>query len=210
MQCNDDKDTEGGKDGGEKKPGKAAAANEVTDEGGATTNYDEEEATTTATTLIVPTKTEDGGRNEQGNQSSHNQGQGETAASNRPDLFRTYSDNNVRMMALLGIEPSANPNDGEQQEDWRQLTGFTGIGEERRRRRNNDNDGGDGNTTQRRTRLSAELHNSAFENMWIQQGLLDEPLQGQPPRQQQEEEEEDDGNSNSDRDSEENQQRDGC
>jgi len=193
MQGSDD--TEGGKDGGEKKPGKAAAANEVTDEGGATTNYDEE-ASTTATTLIVPTKTEDGGRNEQG------QGQGETAASNRPDLFRTYSDNNVRMMALLGVEPSANPNGGEQQEDWRQLTGFAGIGEERRR----NNDGGDGNTTQRRTRLSAELHNSAFENMWVQQGLLDEPMQGQPPRQQQEEE--DDGNSNSN--SEENQQQEGC
>ena len=117
--------------------------------------------------LNVPTKTEDGGStNEQEEETHINQDQGgeeATSTSTRPDAFRTYSDNDTRMMMLLGFEPSANPNDGEQ-EDWRQLTGFTGIGEERRCR--NDEDG----TTPRRTRLSTELHLNAFENMWMQRG----------------------------------------
>ena len=90
------------------------------------------------------------------------------------------------------VEPSANPSDGEQQEqeDWRQLTGFLGIGEERQRNRNNE--------TRRRTRLATELHHAAFENMWIQQGLLpeNEILQGQPSRQQEEERDGDNDNSN--------------
>ena len=107
------------------------------------------------------------------------------------------------MLTLLGIEPS-NPNDaGEQQEDWRQLTGFQGIGQERRR----NNDGGEGNGTtprRRRTQVTTELHYSAFVNMWFERGELDLddplplPLQGQPPRQQEQEEEnggrEDEGN----------------
>jgi hypothetical protein len=85
------------------------------------------------------------------------------------------------MLTLLGLEPSANPNDG-QREDWRQLTGFVGIGEERRR--HNDEDGG---ATPRRTRLTTELHIGAFLNMWIRRGELNldnEPPQRQPPQQQ--------------------------
>ena len=142
--------------------------------------------------LNVPTKTEDGGStNEQEEETHINQDQGEgeveettsTSTSTRPDAFRTYSDNDTRMLTLLGLEPSANPNDGEQ-EDWRQLTGFTGIGEERRCR--NDEDG----TTPRRTRLSTELHLNAFENTWLRNGELNmdhdhDGGQPPPPRQQQ-------------------------
>lgn len=159
----------------------------------------DEEATSTSSSedFIVATKTEDGGRNEQVNPQSHYHGQGETTASNRPDLFQIYSDNDKRMLTLLGIDPSANPNDGEQQEDWRQLTGFQGIGGERR---HNNDDGGDG-TPPRRTRLATELHVTAFESMWIRRGLLPEnrTLQGQLPRhqQQQQEEERDGDNDNS-------------
>jgi len=94
------------------------------------------------------------------------------------------------MLTLLGLEPSANPNDG-QREDWRQLTGFVGIEEERRR--HNDEDGG---ATPRRTRLSTELHINAFLNMWIRRGELNldnEPPQREPWRQQ---EEGHDGNDN--------------
>ena len=62
------------------------------------------------------------------------------------------SDNDTRMLRLLGIEPAGNPNEGEgEREDWRQLTGFTGIGEERRRSNGNDEDGT--GTTPRRTRF---------------------------------------------------------
>ena len=71
-----------------------------------------------------------------------------------------YSDNDTRMLRLLGIEAAGNSNEGER-EDWRQLTGFTGIGDERRR--SNGNDEG----TPRRTRLSFELHLNAFENMLV-------------------------------------------
>eukprot|EP00986_Skeletonema_menzelii_P010583 scaffold5195_cov152-Skeletonema_menzelii.AAC.2 len=70
------------------------------------------------------------------------------------------------MLTLLGLEPTANPNEGEQ-EDWRQLTGFTGLG----RRINEDEDGN--RTTPRRTRLSVELHYAAFANMWYERGELD-------------------------------------
>ncbi len=180
MQCNDGKDNEGGKggrgnkDNGVGKNGKEGLKQQMN--GNAAADYDEaatesafdDEATATASVIIVPTKTEDGGSNEQENQ-SHNQDQGgTTSTSTRPDAFRTYSDTDTRMLTLLGlVEPSAsaNPNDGERA-DWRRLTGFLGIGEERRR--HNDENG----ATPRRTRLSTELHNAAFENMWILQGEL--------------------------------------
>ena len=194
MQGNDDTmDEGGGKDdgeGGKRKRNeneKAAAIkrSDVADERAAATFDGEDTATTT---MLVPTKMQDGGRDEQNqeqedHQSQHlSQGQGETTASNRPDLFQLYSDTNTRMLSLLGIEQTGNPNDGEQQEVWRQIIGFQGIGEERRRRRSSDSGG-------RRTRLSTELHSSAFENLWIQRGELDGPLplQGQPPRQQEQE-----------------------
>lgn len=166
----------------------ATKSYDVTDEEGAATFDGEDTATATTIPLLVPTKTEDGGRDEQkqeqdqGDHQSHDQsqGQGETTASNRPDLFQLYSDTDTRMLSLLGIDPPADPNDAEQQQDWRQLTGFQGIGEERRRR----------NSGERRTRFSTELHISAFENLWVQRGELDGPplpLQGQPPRPRQQE-----------------------
>jgi hypothetical protein len=188
MQRNErSNENEGGEDGREAQKqttnhGQGAeAADEVADEAEGEAPAFNDEATT-ATVIIVPTKTEDGGSNQQENQ-SHNQGQGRTN-STRPDAFRTYSDTDTRMLTLLGLETSANPNDGER-EDWRQLTGFRGIGEERRR--HNDENG----ITPRRTRLSTELHINAFENMWLRRGELNldhEPPRGQPPRQQEEEE----------------------
>ena len=132
-----------------------------------------ERAGATATVINVPTKTEDGGTNEQ-QRSSSNQDQDEdeeaTATATvtaRPDAFQAYSDNDTRMLTLLGLEPPANPNDGEQ-ENWRQLIGFTGVGEERRRHPRDDENG----ETPRRTRLSFELHHAAFAHMWLQRGEL--------------------------------------
>jgi hypothetical protein len=195
MHCNDNKDNEGGKDkdgreGQKQQMNGNEAAEAAVEEAEGAIAFDEEATTTTATVIIVPTKTEDGGSNEQENQ-SHNQDQGgTTSTSTRPDAFRSYSDTDTRMLTLLGLEPSANPNDG-QREDWRQLTGFVGIEEERRR--HNDEDGG---ATPRRTRLSTELHINAFLNMWIRRGELNldnEPPQREPWRQQ---EEGHDGNDN--------------
>jgi hypothetical protein len=174
MQGNEEKESEDGKEGGRKgeKGNGAAAAADADDD------VDEVKEDEYATTMIiVPTKTEDGGsRNEQ-----------TTSTSTRPDAFQTYADNDTRMLTLLGLHPAPNPNEGER-EDWRQLTGFTGIGEDRRRR--NDEDGG---TTQRRTRLSFELHGNAFENMWIQGAGLN-LLDGGAQQQQQQQEGEDNNN----------------
>jgi hypothetical protein len=173
MHCNNNEGNEGGKDdreGQKQMNGNGNAADEaVADEVATASAFFDEDATIT---IIVPTKTYDGGSNEQEDQ-SHNQdreqgGTTSTSTSTRPDAFRIYSDTDTRMLTLLGlVEPSAsaNPNDGERA-DWRRLTGFLGIGEERRR--HNDENG----ATPRRTRLSTELHNAAFENMWILQGEL--------------------------------------
>ena len=108
--------------------------------------------------IIVPTKIEDGGRTNQG----QDQGQ---ETSPRTDAFSTYSDDDTRMLTLLGLEPAANPNDGEQ-EDWRQLSGFTGVG-----RRINDED--ETTPKPRKTRLSFELHPDVFLSMWFERGELD-------------------------------------
>ncbi len=194
MQRSDDKSNEGGKNdrevANEKEMG-LTKNDEVADEG----EVADEEATSTSDTYVVTTKTEDGGRNEQVNPQSLNHGQEETTESNRPDFFQIYSDNDTRMLTLLGVDPTANPNDGEQQEDWRQLTGFLGGGEGQRR--NNDDNDGDA-TPPRRTRLATELHATAFQTMWVQQGLLPEngALQGQRPRQQEEERGGDNDNTN--------------
>mmetsp|Transcript_2683 Transcript_2683/g.4375 ORF Transcript_2683/g.4375 Transcript_2683/m.4375 type:complete len:167 (-) Transcript_2683:179-679(-) len=120
--------------------------------------------------IVVPTKTEDGGSSNQQQEQAHiNQGQGqgqETRSSARPDAFTIFSDDDTRMLTLLGLEPTANPNEGEQ-EDWRQLTGFTGLG----RRSNEDEDGN--RTAPRRTRLSFELHPDVFLSMWYERGELE-------------------------------------
>ncbi len=167
--------------------------------------------------LIVPTNTHDGGGmdlrltgNGEGELQSTNVNGGgsrsETTttrtSSSPPDSFETYSDIDIRMTTLLGLEPPSNPNDGEEQEDWRQLTGFQGLGRHRRRQpgnnnNNNDDDHGaeevdapgvpvNGNretSTPRRTRLTWELHTSCFENMWMQRGELNGPVhEPEPPR----------------------------
>ncbi|KAK1739895.1 hypothetical protein QTG54_009654 [Skeletonema marinoi] len=101
------------------------------------------------------------------------------------------------MTTLLGLEPPSNPNDGEELEDWRQLTGFLGLGG-RRQPLNLNNDGDDdreveaqaapinGNgevATPRKTRISWELHTNAFESMWLQRGELALPRHDPgPPR----------------------------
>jgi hypothetical protein len=96
---------------------------------------------------------------------------------NRPDAFQIYSDDDTRMLTLLGLDPPANPNEGEQ-ENWRQHVGFMGIGEDRRRRPNVEN-----GATPRRARLSYELHHSAF-GRWLELDIGDAPQpRQQPPRQ---------------------------
>jgi hypothetical protein len=100
-----------------------------------------------------------------------------------PDSFLTFSDTDTRMLTLLGLEPAANPNDGEEHEDWRQLTGFQGLGDRRRNQEAQALAAPDGTSTLRNTRVSWELHNNAFENMWSQLGGLNLHLQeAEPPR----------------------------
>ena len=116
--------------------------------------------------ITVPTKTEDGGSSNQEqagrnigeneNEEGQGQGQGTTSTSSRPDAFAIYSDDNTRMLTLLGLDPNE-----DEQVDWRQLTGFRGL-----RRRNNEDEGGN-ETTSRRTRLSYELHPDVFHDMWF-------------------------------------------
>ena len=153
-------------------------------------------------TLTIPTKNHDGGgmdipanpnANGEGEQQSNGGGGGSEAtttttatSTSRPDNFLTYSDNDTRMRALLGLEPPSNPNDGEEQEDWRQIIGFQGLGGRRHQRQNNDARdaaaqaqaapvNGDGEAAgSRRTRLSWELHPSAFD--------FEFDIDEQPPR----------------------------
>ena len=139
MQDNDEREDSGGRDGQKKKDSYAAIVADALDE-----------AEARSATVIVATKTEDGGSSNQ-----------EQANRIRPDAFSTFSDDDTRMLTLLGLDPNSNPNEGEQV-DWRQLTGFTGRG-----RHNNQDEGGnineDGNgTTPRKTRLSFELHHDVF------------------------------------------------
>ena len=102
------------------------------------------------------------------------QGQGEEAtdsvtsasarARTRPDAFQIYSDDDTRMLGLLGQDASANPNDAGV--NWRQLVGLSAAEQERRRRDVNAENG----DTPRRTRLSYELHPDVFYEMWFGPG----------------------------------------
>jgi hypothetical protein len=166
-------------------------------------------------TVMLPTKTHDGGGGLNVQRSDHQEGESNggggsrsdeaSRTSRRPDSFQTYSDTDTRMSTLLGLEPVANPNDGEEQEDWRQLTGFRGLGD--RRRRDDDevvaaqaapNGNGDTTTTPRNTRISWELHNLAFEHMWIRRGEINahdaEPIRprAEPLGEQENQNEQDD------------------
>ncbi len=153
--------------------------------------------------LRVPTKRYDGGMNAQDRQLLHqimevdvgSADPGSTSVTERAanDSFQTFSNIDTRMRELLGLGPVANPNDADQQEDWRQLTGFLGLGGRRGQRGNNGNQennaagegeaqqqqqaanqGGNGGgiSPERRTRLSYELHLNSFLNMWEQRGEL--------------------------------------
>lgn len=162
--------------------------------------------------MDIPTNPDANGEGEGEEQSTSGGGSGNgsgseattrttTTATNtsRPDNFLLYSDNDTRMRALLGLDPPANPNDaGEQQEDWRHHVGFQGL----RERRNNDGRdavedeqdqaaapvNGNGEAAAppiRQTRLSWEVHPSAFDNMMMQRGELGGGLlqvDEQPPR----------------------------
>ena len=163
-------------------------------------------------TVIVPTEVYDGGggmnytrpnqaeQQQQPRRQQVNGGEGSadetmemaTATASRPDSFQIYSDRNTRMATLLGLQPASNPHDGDERENWRQLTGFQGLGGRRRRPHENEDDDDNARvevegqpepnvdastrtTTSRQTRLSWELHLSAFGNMWTQNGVFDPP-----------------------------------
>ena len=163
--------------------------------------------------LRVPTKRYDGGMNAQDRQLLHQMevdvgsaDPSSTTAMAANDSFQTFSNIDTRMRELLGLGPVANPNDADQQEDWRQLTGFLGLGGRRGQRGGNngnqennaaveaetqqqqqqaadpDQGGNDAGTSpERRTRLSYELHLNAFLNMWEQRGELPVPEPDREP-----------------------------
>ncbi len=163
--------------------------------------------------IRMPTKKYDGGMNAQDRQLLHQMevdvgsaapsSSTTTTATPANDSFQTFSNIDTRMRELLGLGPVANPNDADQQEDWRQLTGFLGLGGRRGQRGNNGNqennaaaegeaqqqqqqqaadqgqggNGNDGGTSpERRTRLSWELHLNAYMSMWDQRGELELPV----------------------------------
>ena len=177
MQDNDEeREDSGGRDGRKNKDNYATiAADALNDESEARSNI----------TIVVPTKTEDGGSTiQEQEQAGIDQGQGQETTSSTSDAFSTYSDDDTRMLTLLGLDPNSNPNEDEQV-DWRQLTGFRGL-----RRRNNEDEAGNG-TTPRRTRLSYELHPDVFWNMLLEDLNLNDNGNaghghghGQPLRQQ--------------------------
>lgn len=162
---NDEDDLEENENGSSEEAGADNAVDEVT--------RDEEEAGN-AKIFSIPTKTQDGGSNTISRLLNQYQGRGTTSTSTRPDAFKMYSDNDTRMLTLLGLDP--NPSDGNLRQDWRQLTGFTGFGQEHRRQHHHNVDG----TIERRTRLSFELHESMimYDILYQQQG-------GQQQQQQQ-------------------------
>ncbi len=163
--------------------------------------------------IRLPTKRYDGGMNAQDRQLLHQMEVGvgsadptSTTATAANDSFQTFSNIDTRMRELLGLGPVANPNDVDQQEDWRQLTGFLGLGGRRGQRGGNngnqennaaveaetqqqqqqaadpDQGGNDAGTSpERRTRLSYELHLNAFLNMWEQRGELPVPEPDREP-----------------------------
>ena len=94
--------------------------------------------------LTVKTKTEDGGS--------------QASKRHRSDAFSQYSNTNVRMMHLLGLDETEEAN--EDNTDWQQLIGYQGI---RRLREGGANQ--DGNA--RNTRLSTELHGSSFHALLL-------------------------------------------
>mmetsp|Transcript_21059 Transcript_21059/g.38599 ORF Transcript_21059/g.38599 Transcript_21059/m.38599 type:complete len:165 (+) Transcript_21059:252-746(+) len=91
--------------------------------------------------ITVKTKTEDGG------------GGSQPTEKNGPDAFSKYSNTNVRMMYLLGLDDAAGGN--EDNADWQHYTGYQGRWRLREGGVNQD-----GNA--RKTRLSTELHVSVF------------------------------------------------
>lgn len=96
--------------------------------------------------ILIKTKVEDGGSGA---------GQSETTGTDAEDTFLRYSNDNVRMMHLLGLDEDDPEAANEDNTGWQQLTGFQG--------RRNLRDGV--NTNTRNSRLSNELHVSAFVNM---------------------------------------------
>ena len=87
------------------------------------------------------------------------------ATTETSDLFKLYSNDNVRMWALL--RPALDRDDVEEEQDdvniedntrWQQLTGYQG----RRRLREEGND-----QITRKTKLSTELHSEVYMNMFL-------------------------------------------
>lgn len=100
------------------------------------------------TTLRVEAETRDGGVHDA---PSNNEGR---------DAFSRYSNTNVRMMHLLQLD-NGEDEGNEDNTDWQELTGYQGL----RRLR----EGVDEADNTRRTRLSTELHPSAFSAFFFGQ-----------------------------------------
>lgn len=94
-------------------------------------------------TVLAPTKTEDGGSQASGDGS---------------DAFSRFSNRNVRMTYLLGLGGTDEEN--RDSADWMEHVGYQG------RRRLRDGAAGEGSNT-RKTRISTELHPSAFDGLWF-------------------------------------------
>jgi len=94
------------------------------------------------THLTVKTKKEDGGS------------QTTVTESNESDAFSRYSNTNVRMMHLLGIDDDESVNGDNL--DWQRLTGYQGG--------RNLKEGAGQDENERKTKLSTELHYNVFDS----------------------------------------------
>jgi len=94
--------------------------------------------------IKVPTKTEDGGSNKSS----------ETIDSSGHDAFLLYSDDNVRMMEILGLHASSRGG-RDQAAGIDAQQGHGGVGENQQEQ----------NPIERRTHISFEVHDAVFRQM---------------------------------------------
>ena len=83
-----------------------------------------------------------------------------STGSDRLDVFLRYSNDNVRMTHLLGLDDEDPEAANEDNTHWQQITGYRGL--RRIREGSNAND-----ENARKTRLSTELHLDAFRNIFF-------------------------------------------
>ena len=98
------------------------------------------------TTITAKMKTHDGG----------SQQVVESSSGSGTDAFSRYSNTNVRMMHLLGLDDDEEASNNEDSIDWQEITGYLDL------RHLGEREANSHGRIERKTRLSTELHSTAF------------------------------------------------